>query len=426
MESLADYYKYARELDNFHTIFYEFWKAGAPKFSEEIPTACVSFNREGRFLEFIFNPTFWDKLNDYDRLFVICHEMLHIILDHGVRSRDEQSKQISNIALDLVVNHMLVSDFGFRRESLSIEKDLCWIDTFFEEEDLKECKDRSYEFYLNKLKENATTVEVIGLDSIDDHEKSFSSKRGITQKEINEIKENISENLDNETKKKISKIIDKDKEEVGENDDKKAESKRAGTKSGSGWLQIKKVYKPKKKWESVIKKWTKFADKERYEEQWLRRDRRFENIDSSLFLPMQQEIEGVRSKIDVWFFQDTSGSCVNSAERFFQVAKTIPQERFNIKMHCFDTRVFETDLKSGKLYGFGGTSFSIIESYIKQNTVQKGIKYPSAIFVITDGYGDYVRPEYPERWHWFLIEESYSSRQHIPETSKIYTIGDFE
>jgi hypothetical protein len=423
MESLREYYKYASELDNFHTIFYEFWKAGSPIFTDEIPTAAVSFDREGRFLKFLFNENFWNKLTKYDRLFVICHEMLHIILDHGARSKDEPNKMASNVALDLVVNHMLVNEFGFRRDNLTIEKDLCWVDRVFDlnKDEYKNISmySRSYEFYLNEIKKISEEIEI---DSIDIHEVSFSQSQGVSEKEIEEIKENISSSLSNETKKEVSRIIKKDAKQT-----RKDNEENPGTDSNGEWLKVTVKKNIKRKWETVIKKWTKFSDKDKYEEQWLRRDRRFESLGTHLFLPMEQKIEKRRSKIDVWFFQDTSGSCTHSAARFFQVARSIPEDRFNVKMFCFDTKIYPTCLKTGKLYGFGGTQFDIIESYIQQESVQKGLKYPSAVFIITDGYGNKVNPELPERWHWFLLEkESKTNTYCIPEKCKIYSVEDFE
>ena len=45
------------------------------------------------------------------KLFVICHEMLHIILNHGKRSKNtlSENKIAANMALDIVVNHSLIN-----------------------------------------------------------------------------------------------------------------------------------------------------------------------------------------------------------------------------------------------------------------------------------------------------------------------------
>jgi len=102
-------------------------------------------------------------------------------------------------------------------------------------------------------------------------------------------------------------------------------------------------------------------------EQWARVNRRFVGIASSMsnmFLPSEMEIEEKeeeKKKIKVVFFLDTSGSCQHLAERFFKAAKSLDSKKFDVELYCFDTRCYKTSLESGRLYGFGGTSFSILE-----------------------------------------------------------------
>ena len=58
-----------------------------------------------------------------------------------------------------------------------------------------------------------------------------------------------------------------------------------------------------------------------------------------------------------------------------------------------------------------------------QNEKNKNKKYPAAIFIITDGMGDKVNPEFPQRWHWFL---SANYKNFIPNKSFAYNLEDFE
>jgi len=93
-------------------------------------------------------------------------------------------------------------------------------------------------------------------------------------------------------------------------------------------------------------------------------------------------------------------------------------------MHCFDTEIYETTLASGKLYGFGGTSFDIIEGYIQRKIkYNDNLKYPDAVFIITDGYGNNVYPEIPKRWYWFL-STGYTSC--IPKTCNTFALSNYE
>jgi hypothetical protein len=184
---------------------------------------------------------------------------------------------------------------------------------------------------------------------------------------------------------------------------------------------------PKRKWETVIKKWESVIKKvdEHECEQWIRAPRRFGCINTDLFIPSDEYVEDItnkKDKINVFFFMDTSGSCFNLAERFFKAALTLNPKKFNVRLFCFDYSATETSLKSKTLYGGGGTSFKCIEDKI-QEIVLKGEKYPHAVFIITDGYGNKVTPQFPKRWHWFLSEKHLNL---IPAESHRYMLNDFE
>ena len=92
-------------------------------------------------------------------------------------------------------------------------------------------------------------------------------------------------------------------------------------------------------------------------------------------------------------------------------------------MFCFDTKVYETTLESGKLYGFGGTYFSILEDAIQAAMRKDKVPYPKAVFVITDGYGNDVKPQIPQRWHWFLSTDATSC---IHPDCHIHPLSKFE
>ena len=84
----------------------------------------------------------------------------------------------------------------------------------------------------------------------------------------------------------------------------------------------------------------------------------------------------------------------------------------------FDTKVYETTIESRRLYGFGGTSFDIIEDYIQSYIKKNNLKYPEAVFVITDGCGNSVNPQIPKNWYWFLSKNYIT---YIPkESNKFY------
>lgn len=411
-----EFYKYCVELDNFSSMFYEIWRMGIPQFSDKIKTAAVTFNKDGKYIEFLFNKAFWNSLNEYERLFVICHESLHIFLNHGIRTKDYKNKRLANVALDIVVNQLLLKSFGFNEESLPNlnGKNICTVKTVFgKNSGIK--TDGCFEYYLSILNDISEEVSEL-LDSLDDH----SYLEPIDEEDLGEIKDIIAESMGETLEKKIAKNID----ETHCEKENSYSHQKAGSGSSDRWVISKVKYNPKRKWETVIKNWSKKGVDDKLTDQWIKENRRFATMKNNFFMPTEGEIEDYeKTKIDTWFFQDTSGSCSGFIDRFFRAAKSLPRDRFDIKMHCFDTRVFETTLESGKLYGFGGTSFSILESYIQSYMVKNRVPYPKAVFVITDGYGDNINPQYPARWHWFL-STNYTSL--INKDCKIYKLEDYE
>jgi predicted metal-dependent peptidase len=397
----------SRELEHHHAVFYRFWNMGAPIETNEIDTAAVSFSETGDFLEFLINPKFWEGKSITQQAFYICHEALHILLNHGLRSSNKGWTDTMNIAADLVVNHSLVSRFGFDRAEVDPKNKLCWVDTVFPFKEV--ATDLTFEQYFQLLQ----TEEYKLMKILDDHDSLENSK---------EILKKFNEEATDEEKQTIEEFIKRQ-----EPTDLPASSRGDSPGNIIKFIPKEQVSR-KKKWETVIKNWAvKFIkNSNKDNEQWARINRRFVMLPDDMFLPSEMEVEEIekeKHKIEVWFFQDTSGSCSGFAKRFFRAAESLPKDRFNVRMHCFDTRVYETSLVERKLYGFGGTSFTCIENYIQRTIAKEGIKYPKAVFVITDGDGNKVHPQMPEVWHWFL---SCNDKSCIPKESKTYLLRNFE
>lgn len=428
-----DYFKLSNNLIEKHSLFYRLWLLGKPGISNSIETACVLFNESGDNIDYLFNIDFWNKLDDYERTFVICHEFLHVILEHGVRilDSDKKDEKLCNVALDIVVNHLLVEKFDFDRDKISFADTLCWEDTVLGKDFKREAF--FFEYYFNLLKKKQKNInikpsfgengDVDGFVIFDDHDKYkfFVGKDDVMES----VKEGMSKEEIENLNERLNDLLSQEKNNENKNGNK------AGTFPGSSWfIASTEVVKKKKKWETVIKKWSLNFKKRINEydyEQWAVRNRRIHNLSEDLFLPSEiidDNLNETKDKIPVWFFQDTSGSCTSYANRFFKAAKTLNPKRFDISMFCFDTMVYETSLQSGRLYGFGGTSFSCIERYIQERiSSDKKIKYPKSVFVITDGYGDNVYPQYPKLWYWFLTSSCYYC---IPKESNKYLLSNYE
>lgn len=417
-----------------HSIFYKIVEIGKPCFSDKIPTAAVQFDKEGKFINFVFNEKFWEKCDDYKKMFVICHEAMHIILNHGARFAEKSDMRTANIAMDVVVNHSLVRDFGFIRKEIDSKNEYCWVDTVFKDKKylgFDYPDDESTEFYYNQIEKNKKdnrSGNGQGNGGKGNEEKQNNNNQGEGSGEENKLVDSHEELNNEELEKVVNDVIDSlDNEEKKQFVDNMKNIKDAGSALG-GWITIPEIREIKKrKWETVIKQWEincqKITDAER--EQWIRKSRRMNTFKSDLILPSTSEVECFhkdKNKINVFFFLDTSGSCVHYAERFFTAANSLPKDKFDIRLFCFDTSVVETNIKSRNVYGGGGTIFSIMEDKIQQEKL-KTKKYPKAVFVITDGYGSQINPEFPDRWHWFLTE---NYARLVPKKSYKYDLREFE
>lgn len=411
--SPSEFFAISRELEQHHAIFYQLWELGRPVFTDSIPTAAVSFNKEGRCINFLFNPAFWDGLSPRVRAFVICHECLHVLLRHGVRTKncEHSNREAVNIALDIVVNHMLLQMFGFDRKEVDPENKLCWIETIFPgRTDI--LPGQSFEYYYTRLPDGMQGMQTMLVDAhdfLDGSESEFAKDglaKSITPQEAEDMQGKLEE-------------VETNVDVVGKNS------------PGAVQLMGRTVVAAKPKWETVIKKWSLPFCRTDFDiyEHWARVNRRLVMIPDDAMLPNEMELQDKeeRGRIRVYFFLDTSGSCASLAPRFWKAAKSLPKARFDRELFCFDTKIYPIsaeDEETGKLRGFGGTSFSAIENFIQQDMKVKKRPYPDAIFVISDGYGDAYSPQNSKAWYWFLAERG--SKAYITAGSKVFRLKDFE
>ena len=129
--SLDEYLSLSIGLEKHHCLFHHLWNWGRPVFSNETLTAQVSFNSTGECINFILNPDFWAKKTFNQKMFIIAHECLHIVLNHGLRIQSCVNKDWAGQTIDIATNHILIERFGFIRSEVDPENQLCWVDTVF-------------------------------------------------------------------------------------------------------------------------------------------------------------------------------------------------------------------------------------------------------------------------------------------------------
>lgn len=419
----------ASKLQDHHYLFRAFWDMSQIAWvnDKDIDVAAVHFDSEGNCICLSINEDFWHSISIDDQIFIICHECLHVVLEHAKRFIEYYGNQLfenMNKAADIVINHMLCEQFGFDRNKLTprISEEGCFIDTVFKHNPNSIKKNESTEYYFNLLNISKDILINSNISTLDNH-------IVLSEEEAQEMNALLEDNgfydfIDDDFIEKVST-------NTKEYDKLKRQQAQSGS-GGGGWTNIKpQIVNKKKKWESVIKKWEVKKKKSSVNiiSRWDRISPRYcEILNSDKFkLPSDNWIIDEYMKeeqINVFFFLDTSGSCYHLKDRFFKAAKSLDPKKFIVHLFAFDTSVKALDISKPRIYGGGGTSFSIIETEIQKVIKAKKIKYPHAVWIITDGYGNNVSPQKPENWYWFLTNSH--SKYNIPNKSKIFMLKDYE
>jgi len=433
----------AQRLQAHHYAFRVFWDMAEIRYDEKINTICVRWNTETYEPSLLINREWWEEMNEESRIsqiFTILHECFHVLFNHVYRfakAFKTGEGEIVNIATDIVINEMLTNQFGFDRNALhenlynpnDPDKSGCWIDTVFRENAHKIERNKSSDYYIQKLKEmypemakgtgeGSSTLGGMGFD-----EHSVLSE---------EEAENLVEALDQSGFMEM--LGEEFKKTVKESEESKELEKKgqlAGTGSGNWFsVQIQKR-QIKQKWETVVKNHSRrlLATDMKLEERWDRIKPLYSPLMSKNRVklpfetwrigPVEQEKKGL-----IYMFLDCSGSCIHLKDRFFKAARTVDPRKIDLRLFSFDTRTEELDIKTGRVHGGGGTCFRCIEGQIQRCMSTDKTRYPDQVFIITDGDGTSVRPEKPDRWIWFLAGEE--TKRYIPSQSKIYYLKDFE
>jgi predicted metal-dependent peptidase len=145
--------------------------------------------------------------------------------------------------------------------------------------------------------------------------------------------------------------------------------------------------------------------------QWHKRPRKLAGMPKNVVLPVREQAKRekqAREKPAIVLALDVSGSIgPRDADRFIELAKSIPQERIKLFTCTFDTQyahipdiVNEHNFRIG-----GGTDFDAIPRFIDDivKPELKG-KYPKAVVIITDGQAQLsLVPDAKEGEGWFWL-----------------------
>lgn len=413
--------------------------------NSEVETACVRLNEAQDKIVFEINAEFWEEDLSFlvDKVFLIAHEMSHIIFDHLYKiiefKDDPQKIKVMNVAMDLFINQFISMIFKIKREGLCdrLGNDGCWVDTVFSESTLKllggnkTLNDielhRGTDYYFNELSILSETSE--GQFVLDGLYKLVHNPFDASKSSEDLMDKGKSMGFD--------MTVEEFSEEQLASDisDKSVENKSilaAGNNAFGRSIETTVDIVRKRPWESVIRKWcrSKIVSKRKTVDRWGFTSRRLNEFQmkGDLILPGDLTFiqkDRSKEKNNIAMFLDISGSCVHLASRFKSAAAAIPPDHFNIHLATFDTQVYKVfDDRDGKrkpsewdIRGGGGTAFGPIETYLQELD-----SYPDAVFVVTDGYGTSINPEHPDRFYWFLSEDY---KEYIPTESKAYDLNDY-
>ena len=96
----------------------------------------------------VANPDFWAECSEYKKLFVICHEMCHVMFAHWIIP-EGVDREWSNVAQDVEVNEYLFKNF-FDEDKLA-DADLITIKGLFKHKENLVERDRNYKYYYHLI-----------------------------------------------------------------------------------------------------------------------------------------------------------------------------------------------------------------------------------------------------------------------------------
>lgn len=342
-----------------------------------IDKKCESICTDG---ESIFvNPDFIDSLNEQELDYVLMHEILHIVLGHGVLLKEKNDKLFER-ACDILVNSILLRYFKGQEEKISLHglvrahKAPNGIEgRLYTEEEI-------YEMLKNNLIQHTYRLLDFGLFS----QASQNIKNNYKPWDNHSLLKNMKENkyLIECWEKRISEAF-----EIVENE---GTNKEAGLKPILKDILIKKFDKPQTDWKSIL---NDFIQEDINDYSFSPPDRRYDNGD--LFLPDYNQKDDTVENI--LFMIDTSGSMDEKAitAAYSEIKGAIDQFDGKLKgwLGFFDAAVVEPkpfenedEFKIVKPKGGGGTSFHVIFEYVKDKMMSK---LPSSIIIFTDGYASF-------------------------------------
>lgn len=308
---------------------------------ESIPTACVNG------IELRINPQFFFQLDESERVFLLLHEVGHVIFLHCTSRQGNRCPRKWNIAGDYVINGML-KERGFKLPRGGL----------YDPQYVGMSTEQVYDLLPDTPSQPLPMQDVVIGPMPGEQDGGKPGQAPVTQQDI-----------DNQ----ITDILVRAA----------TQSRLAGEKPGSipGLVEIflDRLLSPKLPWQTILRRFLNERIKEDYS--WQRPNRRFF---PDMYLPSPHS-EGLQH---LAFAVDTSGSVSDSDfQRFIsEIAGVLRQFKpKQLTLIQFDTRIKSIDeihsvdeLMQVKFTGRGGTQITEVLDWTEE-------QQPQALLVFTDG-----------------------------------------
>ena len=414
-------------LEKYHSIFEQVFSKCSVSFEDSYEDKfSLLWSDEAMSLQFRIDNEFWNTLKELDKEFLICHEILHVILHHGPRISKYKNKKLAIIAADLAVNSILKNLYKFKTSRLSFDIHEPAKFRMNENDSLE----NYYRYLLHSNKKsksednNSFLNSVVGSDGNGKLTK-FGGAEDFDQQ--NKIDAQLSG--DSNTTNAADDFGDSLEGHFG-----KGRVGEPVTTGSHSFISKSKRVKVNPKWSKVLKKYTKIKDRETEDYQWQVTNRRFVAVSNDLLLPTINETKNNNKKnaYEVFLFLDTSGSCYHLIDIFEEAYQSFDKNVFDVKLFSRNVRVnpWKIGAKNNDLGG--SDAFHCMEDYIQQELALGNIKrYPHAVFHFTDGedcamerkWQSNSPPQHPRRWYTFLTKHGNDSM--LPREGHTYYLKDF-
>lgn len=344
---------------------------------------------------FFYNKDFVNSLSTRKVEFLLCHEILHCVLDHFGRTGN-RDRQLANIAMDFAVNQILVDE---KIGEVITEVDICQDNKY---------RDMAWEEIYDLLYEKAEKISMADLleqlgDLLDDHMKE-SAPGDEDDKDGKGSGPSLS-------KEEMQTIRDEIKQAMIQS----AAAAGAGKTPAAIQRLIKDLTEPKMDWRTLIRQEIQSIVRNDYSFQRPNR----KSWHSGAILPGMTN----DTTIDVCIAIDMSGSIGDAdAMTFLSEVKGIMDQYqdYKITLWTFDTRTYNPqvitqdngmDLLDYDLQGGGGTDFDVNFDFMKENNIQ-----PKKFLMFTDGYpcGSWGDPDYTDTL--FIVKGNTSANAPFGQT----------